>query len=61
MADLYATSYNIHMLIDLITKLPAYIYYVKVKSLEKKLGFKVELSHIITIITRRVDKLCTHS
>lgn len=46
MADLYATSYNIHMLIDLITKLPAYIYYVKVKSLEKKLGFKVELNHL---------------
>lgn len=34
------------MLIDGITKIPAFIYYKLVKSFEKKLGFKVELNSL---------------
>lgn len=34
------------MIIDAITLLPAYFYYWKVKSLEKKLGYRVELRNL---------------
>src|SRR3989344_6514407 len=44
--SLLKINYNNHMIIDAITLLPGYIYYLKVKLFEKKLGFRVELKHL---------------
>lgn len=34
------------MLIDVLTKIPSYLYYLKVKSFEKQLGYKIELKNL---------------